>query len=234
MKEYFFDAHMHAMNLTHPSFSSFVDSVSEGFTDFVSSGALSPGYLLTPTMRGQQGLNTILNMFSIFERPIGEIFAIIEEDLHGAFVSHQHITTKKENTKVTYPEHPYIRDGKFHFRSRTYDSYALIPLVMDFSTKSEDSNSRSYYTSEEQEKILSYVQDTIDGIKWYRRVRKNGSLDFFPFLGINPGMHTLSFIEKLIETHVQLPHTKQSRNEKFFRGIKFYPPLGTNPWPEKW
>ena len=233
MKEYFFDAHMHAMNLIHPSFSSFVDSVSEGFTDFVSSGALSPGYLLTPAMRGQQGLNTILNMFSVFERPIGEIFAMMEEDLHGSFASHQFITAKKENTKVTYPDKPYIRDGKFHFRSHIYDQYAMIPLVMDFSTKSDDSSSRSYYTSEEQEKILAYVQDTIDGIKWYRRVKKNGLLDFFPFLGINPAMHTLGFIEQLIDTHVRLPHTKKGRNEKFFRGIKFYPPLGTNPWPEE-
>ena len=119
MKDIFFDAHMHAMNMMHPSFSSFVDSVSEGFTDFVASGALSPGYLLTPAMRGQQGLNTLLNMFSIFERPIGEIFAIIEEDLHGAFRNHQHTVVKKDASRAAYPKNPYIRNGKFYFRNRS-------------------------------------------------------------------------------------------------------------------
>ena len=72
---------MHAMNLTHPNFVSFVDSVADNLTEFVTSGALSPGYLLTPSNRGQQGLVTLLNMFSVFERPIGEIFSLMEEDL---------------------------------------------------------------------------------------------------------------------------------------------------------
>ncbi len=233
MDTIFFDAHMHAMNMMHPSFSSFVDSVSEGFTDFVASGALSPGYLLTPAMRGQQGMNTLLNMFSIFERPIGEIFATIEEDLHGAFRSHQHFVNKKDVNHAMYPPKPYIRDGKFHFRNRTYDTYALIPLVMDFSSKGDDINSRSYYTPEEQEKILAYIQDTIEGITWYKRIKQKGLLEFYPFLGINPAMHTHSFIEKLIDEHVFLPKEKRSQKDKLFKGIKFYPPLGTNPWPEE-
>ncbi|NCB01976.1 MAG: amidohydrolase, partial [Spirochaetia bacterium] len=233
MKHTFFDSHMHAMNMMHPSFSSFVDSVSEGFTDFVASGALSPGYLLTPAMRGQQGMTTLLNMFSIFERPIGEIFATIEEDLLGSFISHQRITTKKESPHIIYPKEPYIRDSKFHFRNKVYDNYALIPLVMDFSSKGDDTNSKSYYTPEEQEKILTYIQDTIEGIKWYKEIKKNGLLEFYPFLGINPSMHTHSFIENLINEHVRLPKEKKAKSEKLFRGIKFYPPLGTNPWPEK-
>ena len=224
---------MHAMNMMHPSFSSFVDSVSEGFADFVSSGALSPGYLLTPAMRGQQGMSTLLNMFSIFERPIGEIFATIEEDLHGSFKSHQHLANKKEAPHIMYPPKPYIRNGKFYFRNMTYDAYGLIPLVMDFSSKGDDANSRSYYTPEEQEKILTYVKDTIDGIEWYKKVKQHGLLEFYPFLGINPTMHTHSFIEKLIEEHVFLPKEKRIQKGKLFKGIKFYPPLGTNPWPEK-
>ncbi len=233
MKNIFFDAHMHAMNMMHPSFSSFVDSVSEGFTDFIASGALSPGYLLTPAMRGQQGMVTLLNMFSIFERPIGEIFGIMEEDLHGAFTNHQNSTGKKETDHVMYPEKPYMRKGKFYFRNRVYDSYALIPLVMDFSSKGDDSNSKSYYSPDEQEKILGYVQDTINGINWYKEVKKDGLFEFFPFLGLNPSMHTLSFIENMIEEHVSIPGDNKKQKQKLFRGIKFYPPLGTNPWPEE-
>ena len=179
---------MHAMNLMHPSFSSFIDSVSESFSDFVASGALSPGYILSPQLRGQQGLITALNMFNIFDRPIGEIFATMEEDLSGSFKSHEYIGIRdKEKANFRYPEAPYIHDSTFTFRSRSYDTYALIPLVMDFSTHSSDEHSKSYYTAESSEKILGYIEDTIEAIRWYRSVRPQGMLEFYPFLGINPG-----------------------------------------------
>ena len=54
MAKIFFDAHMHAMNLRHPNFVSFVDSIVDNLGDFVTSGALSSGYLLTPVNRTQQ------------------------------------------------------------------------------------------------------------------------------------------------------------------------------------
>ncbi len=233
MSTLFFDAHMHAMNLVHPSFSSFIDSVSDSISDFVASGALSPGYILTPQLRGAQGLNTAQNIFSIFDRPIGEIFATMEEDLSGAYQSHQYISVKdKAKSFFSYPEKPYIRDGAFHFRSRTYDRYALVPLVMDFSTRSTDEHSRSYYTAESNEKLLMYIEDTIEGINWYRSVRPNGMLEFFPFLGINTDMHTLHYIENLIETHVARTEKEKLQGNKLFRGIKLYPPLGGDPWPD--
>lgn len=227
---------MHAMNLTHPNFVSFVDSVADNLTEFVTSGALSPGYLLTPSNRGQQGLVTLLNMFSVFERPIGEIFSLMEEDLSGSFRHHQGTIKGKMPANLMYPEHPYIREGKFHFRSMTFDRYALIPLVMDFSRMSGDEDSKSYYTSEQQEKILAYAKDTLDGIEWYRSVRPDGLLEFFPFLGINPEVHTLAFIDDLLTTYVRTDSLtewgpRRIKSPKRFRGVKFYPPLGTAPWP---
>ncbi len=237
MSHYFFDAHMHAMNLIHPNFVSFVDSVADNITEFVTSGALSSGYLLTPANRGQQGLVTLLNMFSVFERPIGEIFALMEEDLSGAFTHRQAVVKGKKPVNIMYPEKPYIRDGKLHFRSMVYDKYALVPLVMDFSRLSSDEDSRSYYTNELQEKILSYVKDTLDGIDWYRSVRPQGMMEFFPFLGINPEVHELDFIQELLATYVRSDTSptwgpRRIKAPKRFRGVKFYPPLGTDPWPK--
>jgi len=237
MAHYFFDSHMHAMNLTHPNFISFVESVTDNVAEFVTSGALSPGYLLTPSNRGKHGLVTLLNMFSVFERPIGEIFALIEEDLSGAYSHHESVGKGKPPENLMYPEAPYINNGKFHFRSMTYDRFGLIPLVMDFSRNSSDEQSISYYTSEQQEKLSSYVADTLEGIEWYRSVRKEGSLDFFPFVGINPRMHSLDFIAYLLETHVRRDASpdwngRGIKNPMRFRGVKFYPPLGTDPWPD--
>lgn len=238
MQHYFFDAHMHAMNLTHPNFISFVESVSDNLAAFVTSGALSPGYILTPANRSQQGLVTLLNMFSVFERPIGEIFALIEEDLSGAYSRQQKQKLVKSPENRMYPPQPYIRGGSVHIRSLTYDKFALVPLVMDFSRNSTDEESKSYYTSEQQEKLSSYLHDTLEGIRWYQEIRPNGMLEFFPFIGINPEVHSLQTIEELLDTYVRLDHSpawnsRRSKGSKRFRGIKIYPPLGTNPWPEQ-
>lgn len=237
MPHRFFDAHMHAMNLTHPNFISFVESVSDNLAEFVTSGALSPGYLLTPANRGQHGLITLINMFSVFERPIGEIFALIEEDLSGAFLHKGKVKESKERENRMYPKDPFMRDGKFHFRSLSYDRFALVPLVMDFSRNATDEESKSYYTSEHQEKLISYVHDTLEGIEWYQSIRPEGMLEFFPFLGINPEVHEYDTIEELLHTYVRLDHSpkwqvKSKSKVLRFRGVKFYPPLGTEIWPE--
>lgn len=228
---------MHAMNLRHPNFISFVDSIADNITEFVTSGALSPGYLLTAANRSQQGIITLLNMFSLFELPIGEIFALIGEDLAGTYKKREGLVKGKKPANLVYPPEPYIRDGAFHFRSMKYDRFGLIPLVMDFSRIINEEDSKSYYSSKEQEKILSYVKDTLEGIAWYQSTQPNGMLEFFPFLGINPEVHSLDFIQELISQYVRKddsPNWVPPNDEpkKRFRGIKFYPPLGTAPWPE--
>ena len=228
---------MHAMNLTHPNFISFVESVSDNLAEFITSGALSPGYLLTPANRGQQGLITLLNMFSVFERPIGEIFALIEEDLCGAYLHKGKLEDSKSRENRMYPKLPFIREGMFHFRSLTYDRFALVPLVMDFSRDAKDEESKSYYTSEHQEKLLSYIHDTLEGIAWYQSIRPQGMLEFFPFIGINPEVHPRDTIEELLHSYVRLDHnpkwhTKNRYDVQRFRGVKFYPPLGTEIWPD--
>jgi predicted TIM-barrel fold metal-dependent hydrolase len=228
---------MHAMNLNHPNFVALVESITNGFSEFVTSGALSPGYLLTPNNRGQQGLVTILNMFSVFERPIGEIFALMEDDLAGMF-SHSSLESKnKQPANHMYPEQPYIRGGKFHFRDQVFDKIALIPLVMDFS-RDQGEWGKSYYTCEQQEKVLSYVKDTLDGIDWYRKIRPKGLLEFFPFLGINPEAHSLDFIQEILSIYVRTDRStawnpRIAKPLQRFRGIKLYPPLGTDPWPSE-
>lgn len=218
---------MHAMNLTHPSFVSFVESVADNVGEFITSGALSPGYLFTSKNRGLQGFITISNIFSVFEKSIGEIFTLMEEDLEGKFTSHTNIEE--------YPPLPYIRENSFHFRSKTYERYAIVPLVMDFSRLQEQEESKPYYVEERQEKILSYVEQTLQGVASHRKRKKSSIFEFFPFLGINPEVHPLPFIEKLLSTYVRKDENLQWKksSNKQFRGIKFYPPLGTNPWPEE-
>ena len=135
----------------------------------------------------------------------------------------------KKPPNLTYPDSPYIRDGKFHFRSKS-DKFGLIPLRWIF--KLQPDESKSYYTNEHQVKIINYVNDTLEGIRYYNNKRKEGLLEFFPFLGINPEVHSLQFIEQLLENYVEIDKKDQNK-DKIFKGIKLYPPLGTNPWPEE-
>ncbi|MDX9809460.1 MAG: amidohydrolase family protein [Sphaerochaetaceae bacterium] len=235
MARYFFDAHMHAMNLNHPDFVSLVDSVASGFSEFVVSGALSPGYLLTPANRSQQGLVTILNMFSVFERSIAQMFELIEDDLCGNISRPEEEHKGKRLANIMYPDLPYIRDGAFHFRNQRYDYYALVPLVMDFSRASNEWG-KAYYAQRRWEKIIAYLDDTIKAIHQYYELRPAGLLRFFPFLGINSEAHETAFIKELLDTYIRTDRSASDRipdstDRRLFWGVKLYPPLGTDPWP---
>lgn len=225
MAKIFFDAHMHAMNLRHPNFISFVDSIVDNLGDFVTSGALSPGYLLTPVNRTQQGLITLMNMFSLFELSIEEIFTLIDDDLKGKYREREKSVKGKVPTNLTYPTESYFRDGKFHFRNQQYDKYGLVPLVMDFSRDLKGEDNLAYYTKEREIKIISYLNDTVRGIERYEEANRDSFLEFYPLLGVNPAVHPLAFIVDLFEKYL-FPRGP-------FRGIKFYPPLGTDVWPEE-
>lgn len=235
--DYFFDTHFHAMTLAHPSFISFMESIEGGLPEFITGGALSPSYIFTPSNRkGMQMLYTLMNALSAFERPIGEIFAMMDDDLRGLYTQ----PAGKAHAGSEYPQQSYIRDGKFHFRNRTYDKMAMCPLVMDFSQDQKEWD-KIYYRCDQPQKILGYAQDTLDGIDWYYANRPEGLFEFYPMLGINPAVHDVAFIEKLLgminPDHRRIPPqdaiAPSGEQRKRFYGVKFYPPLGTNPWPEE-
>ena len=120
-----------------------------------------------------------------------------------------------------------------HMRSHTYDKLAMCPQLMDFSS-SEIRKENLYYPAAKEIKILKYAEDSLAGFDWYRKNRPAGKFDFFPFIGINPPAHSLDFIEKLLETYVakdrKTSNQRKETKQKFY-GIKFYPPLGFDPWP---
>ncbi|MDY0303478.1 MAG: amidohydrolase family protein [Sphaerochaeta sp.] len=220
--EYFFDQHFHLMDISHPNLISFFGSLESGITELFTSGALLPSYILTPkNRRSHTLLSRITNTLTTFEQPIGQTLLMMEDDLSGAYASH--------DDEAPTPEQPYIRDGALHFRSRTYDKMALCPMLMDFSS-SPSSDQSLYYPSVKKEKILTYIDDTLTGFSHYRTNHPNGLFDFFPFVGINPPVHSLAFIKELLATFVVTERAK-SRGKRRFYGIKVYPPLGYDPWP---
>lgn len=217
---------MHAMNLDHPDFVSTIESLNSGITDLLTSGFFSTSYILEGRKANPMNLNKkMVNLILAFDKPIGEIFAMMENDLKG-----EYIDNLSEADKKLFK--PYIYNNKLHFRNKKYDKLALIPLLMDFSNNHINLKN-VYYPLSREIKILKYVDDTLTALNDYNKYNKNGIMEFFPLLGINTPAHSLDFIKDLIATYVNKTHKQnnQKYSKKKFYGIKFYPPLGLNPWP---
>ncbi len=231
----FFDAHFHAMSINHPNFIAFLHELESNFPDEVVSGMFSPGYLLN--YKGSTVFVARLqNLLSVIERSIGEIFILMEQDLSTEFDLLALWTLLPK--KTTKRHAPFISDGVFHMRSHTYEQIGLCPLIMDF-TQTEQIDHGVYSHTYGADRLINYIEDTLEGIRHYKRLRPEGLFRFFPFLGINTAAHDISFIKDLLSKYIisdldtrkqreqELSHTKQ-----FCYGIKLYPPLGFDPWPE--
>ena len=219
---------MHAMNLIHPDFVSSIDSLNKGITDLLTSGFLSNSYILDKPLSQHVNMNKKLeNLILAFDKPIGEIFAMMENDLRGEYKNNLPIKDQ-DNFKT------YIYDNKMHFRNNVYDKVALIPLLMDFSNNFKEFEG-VYYPLSQKTKILKYIDDTLKGFNDYNKFNKEGILEFFPLLGINTPAHSIEFIKDLLATYINNTHkinTNKLSKKKFY-GVKFYPPLGLNPWPKE-
>lgn len=222
---YFADCHFHVMTMKEPNFAAFLSSFNTDFKESVS-GNITKNYIITPqAILKNQFMSTIQNTLTAFSRPIGDTFLVMENDLKGVYL--------KNSKTADAPLLPFISEGKFRFRSNTYDKIIMCPLLMDFS-QTDTELSTLYYQYQKEDKITPYAEDTIKAMKYYYEKSEEKIFEFYPILGINPPAHDLRFIEKLFTKYINLSHTFHEKNqvpEKPFYGVKLYPPLGMNPWP---
>ncbi len=223
--KYFADCHFHVMTLSEPDFIAFLTSFQDSVSSILSANATN-NYIITPQiMKGDQAVITLKNALSAFTQPIGDTFKMMEDDLKGLYTSKR---------KAEYaPVKPYIQDGTFHFRGMEAEHMLMIPLIMDFSTLDE-TNENIYYRMKGRDRIRAYAEATISGIREYMKAHPDGLFEFYPFLGMDPKLHSQGDIEELLETYINTTHRFHKHNEipeKPCYGIKFYPPLGFRPWP---
>jgi len=135
-----------------------------------------------------------------------------------------------------------LSDGVLHVCNQEYTSFILTPLLIDFSAPSSFPPS-VYYNRTPQKLVERQIADVMRAIKNYREKRPNGILRVYPFVGINPSRYTsdslLAFLTTCFSNYTKTEHEFEQRffefpdkAQSFFAGIKLYPPIGFDPWPD--
>ncbi|MDY4066525.1 amidohydrolase family protein [Bullifex sp.] len=223
----FFDIHFHVMTFKEPNLAAFFSSLDTSAASFLQ-GNITKDYIITlnSIFKGQF-LSQVENTLTAFSRPIDETFKMMEDDLKGKY--------RRESNKADYPSVPYLRDKKLYFRDQVYDRIFLSPLLMDFS-QTQSTIDKLYYSFTAFDKITPYALDTISAINKYYE-NDEGIFEFYPFIGINPSAHSFEFLVNHLNRFVDITHNihpshKLNDKERIFFGVKLYPPLGFDPWPQ--
>ncbi|MBN1466553.1 amidohydrolase family protein, partial [candidate division KSB1 bacterium] len=172
---------------------------------------------------------------AVMENDVGGMFLLMEDDLAGAF--------RKDG------QPPFLQDDLLRIGGHAYERIILTPLIMDFNTPALKADA-IYYDRPPTKPLQKQINDTLDGIRHYVRERPKGKLEIYPFLGINPANYALDEVRKLLSDYLglhaisrhlfykafsalsQLDIAEKISGKGLFAGVKLYPPLGFDPWPE--
>jgi len=225
----FFDIHCHAMDLSHPNLLAFIKRL-----------PWRAILLLSPILMflGGKKLERVSNLLSIMENDIGGIFLIMEFYLkHDAQIQND-LLTNYDTIVLT----PLLID--FDYKNIRTETYYKIPPEKPIVDQTIDVfNGIKKYCFNELVQISSEDYDI--------QPRKNKPIfEIYPFLGINTRYYELGKIDKMLDKYfgtyagseesykaLQTNLGKFDGNidnlgSNFFAGIKVYPPIGFDPWPE--
>ncbi len=227
--EYFFDCHCHTMTLGQVDITAFLGNLLknadwEVLLGIVGSSAKSSDRRITSHVKN------ILNLLTLMQNDLAGIFTTMEDDLKGKFGGES-----------------LVDENGLKINGRTYHKLVLTPLLMDFKP-APGATSLTYYPQPRKE-IRTVINEYSFAIKQYYKERPNGLLYIFPFLGINPAAYTQKELESIIEDSFDFYRLKKRTRsvrgsglltlmaghispKKMFAGIKLYPPMGFDPWPE--
>ena len=231
----FYDIHCHAHTLSHPAFLAVIQTLRARRLEAIYSQIASFEYLTSSFFH--RGGEKLRNMLSVMENEPGDIFMLMEDDLAGVYAKSE----KRE---------PLIENGKISIGGHSYKKLVICPLLIDFNqpgTYKPD----TYYDKYPRKEINAQIVDVLMGIREYRRLRPDGFLEIHPFLGINPRVYTAESLAAFLDTWFsgfvrgrkagravfkemdKLAIGEEGPEKPPFAGIKLYPPMGFDPWPEE-
>jgi hypothetical protein len=229
----FYDAHCHALSLSHPSFLAFTQTLRRRGLEEVYAQVTAPNYLITALFfkTGER----IRNMLSVMERDARSVFELMEDDLAGAFAR-------------PGDGPPLLSGGHLRVGGESYGRLVLCPLIMDFQGLTYRPSGDAYYDRPTAKPLSAQVRDVLEGIRDYRRERPAGFLEIRPFLGVDTRHYLASELEKSLEAafegyargvepaeaafRAMTDYDEAIPPQGRFAGVKVYPPLGFDPWPE--
>ena len=249
MKKYFYDIHCHAMNMSHPNFLAFTKRFETGlykgadkflkknrFKTFFGVNFLM-FYFMFFKKFNSENLSALLKKVGLGDYPdrAKNLIALMENDTGNFFIL-------MEDCLVNH----IMKNGKIMVGHTSYDKVLLTPLIMDFgSTKSAYSNIH-YNKKPVSKPIGEQIIDLFNGIHNYNCKSSYKIFEIYPFIGINTKNYsmeqlcemlktsfnnfdgtykTLSSAAKEVDSHNSESHT--------YAGVKVYPPLGFDPWPDE-
>jgi len=228
-REFFFDCHCHTMTLGQVNITSFLENLVNN-SDLEILFGIAGGNSGAASKRPGSLLHNTFNLLTLMQNDLADIFKTMEDDLKGKF-----------GGDALADEEGLSLNGK------KYDKLVLTPLLMDFKPL-PGTKTRTHYPQPRKE-LGTVINEYSFAIKQYYKDRPKGLLHILPFLGINPAAYSLSELETIIEDSFGfyiakwLKHSVKGTGlltwlaghispEKMFAGIKLYPPMGFNPWPE--
>ncbi|HOZ71700.1 MAG TPA: amidohydrolase family protein [Spirochaetales bacterium] len=229
-----YDVHCHAMSLARPAIGRFVDAFLRGGLQSFFSQVAAPGYILAALGRNMG--ESVRNLFAVVENDPDALLELIENDLSGLYLSDD-----EAHRSVILPGGPKLL-------GEDWDGWLVCPLLMDFGARATSHD--TYYCEPIRKSLAEGVREALAGVSGYRRERPNGRLVIRPFLGLDPGARGASETEAALSTYfsgfsralpAQLRAFKSAARWKgdpaspprnTFAGVKLYPPLGFDPWPE--
>jgi hypothetical protein len=232
----FYDAHCHALTLSHPSFLAFTQTLRRRGLEEIHAQITAPNYLIA-SLFFKSG-DRVRNMLSVMEHDVASIFELMEDDLAGVF-------GKEGGT-------PLVRGGKLALGALRFDRLVLCPLIMDFQGSAFTPSEGTYYDRPTAKRLSAQVRDVLEGIRGYRRARPDGFLELRPFIGVDTRHYTAEelalFLDAAFEGYAGSGEAKASASSRAFAamadfdgasspparfaGVKVYPPLGFDPWPD--
>jgi len=240
----FYDVHCHVMNLSHPNFVAFLRRFEptlkeEKLKIILLANLVGISYLLFSTFSPRifawvlrkSGVKDLIdrvkNLLVVMEHDATSVFELLDQEM----------------------DRKLLDGGKLEIGCYQYDRIVLTPLMMDFGYKNM-TNPQLYYNSiPVQKPIVEQVLDLFNGIKSYYHPEEKEIrfFEIYPFLGINTANYELIKIEKMLDKYFGSYRGKpadlmenlgkfsgdiDNMGSNFFAGIKVYPPLGFDPWPE--
>ena len=234
----FYDIHCHLLNLSHPAFVSIIESMRHRPREVIYSQIASFDYLASSLFK--RGGENIRNLLAVMDNDCADILFLLEDDISGQF--------KEPKKTPRFQQPPPLRNGKLYIADQQFSSFVITPLIMDFLAPSSFSP-ETYYNRPPQKWIEAQIIDVLFAICAYREKRPSGFLRVYPFLGINTGHYTAeelsAFLEQWFNNYTKNEDDIEKRflscsydanttpqSYGLFSGIKLYPPMGFDPWPD--